>query len=193
MEKLKGIIPDFVLSELPEIKELTTPTRIIHLLSQCSHESLNFTRTKENLNYKSSILIKVFPKYFTPEEAILYEKQPIKIANRVYANRMGNGDEASGDGFKYSGKGYIQLTGKDNYRRLSSYIGEDFVNYPDLVADKYPLASAAVYFTYNRLWDICDEGNSIEVITKLTKRINGGTNGLQDRISKFQKLLELIS
>ena len=172
---------------------ITTPLRLCHFLSQCSHESGNFTLVRENLNYSIKGLMSVFKKYFTTEAvAKLYERQPQKIANRVYANRMGNGDEASGDGYNYRGRGYIQLTGKDNYKAFATFIGEDVVANPDLVATKYPLTSAGFFFNKNKLWEICDKGESLEVITSLTKRINGGTNGIDDRIAKFRLYKSLI-
>jgi putative chitinase len=172
---------------------INTPLRLCHFLSQCSHESGNFVAIRENLNYSIKGLMGVFGKYFTTEAvAKLYERQPQKIANRVYANRMGNGDEASGDGYNYRGRGYIQLTGKDNYKAFATFIGEDVVANPDLVATKYPLTSAGFFFNKNKLWEICDKGETVEVITSLTKRINGGTHGLDDRIAKFRLYQSLI-
>ena len=172
---------------------INTPLRLCHFLSQCSHESGNFVAIRENLNYSIKGLMGVFGKYFTTEAvAKLYERQPQKIANRVYANRMGNGDEASGDGYNYRGRGYIQLTGKDNYKAFATFIGEDVVANPDLVATKYPLTSAGFFFNKNKLWEICDKGETVEVITSLTKRINGGTNGIDDRIAKFRLYQSLI-
>jgi putative chitinase len=106
---------------------------------------------------------------------------------------MGNGDEASGDGFKYAGKGYIQLTGKDNYKQFSDFIGEDCVANPDLVATKYPLASAAFFFQKNKLWDICDKGATPDVVTAVTKRVNGGTHGLDDRLAKFNTFNSILA
>jgi putative chitinase len=151
---------------------INTPLRLAHFLAQCSHESGNFKLVKENLNYSAQGLRATFSKYF-PTDAIArqYERQPQKIGSRVYADRMGNGNEASGEGFKYCGRGYIQLTGKSNYKEFSDFIGEDCVANPDLIATKYPL--------------ICDRGNTKEVVTSVTKRVNGGTHGLDDRIAKF--------
>jgi putative chitinase len=106
---------------------------------------------------------------------------------------MGNGDEASGDGFNFRGRGYIQLTGKDNYKQFGAFIGEDLVANPDLVATKYPLTSAAFFFNKNGLWAICDKGNSVDVVTQVTKRVNGGTHGLQDRIEKFNLYNSLMA
>ena len=105
---------------------------------------------------------------------------------------MGNGDEASGDGFKFRGRGYIQLTGKDNYKQFGAFVGEDLVANSDLVATKYPLTSAAFFFDKNKLWDICDKGDTPEVVTLVTKRVNGGTHGLEDRLSKFNTFNTLL-
>ena len=185
-----------VMVELPDTIEkfgINTPLRLSHFLAQCSHESGNFKITKENLNYSAEGLLKIFPKYF-PSVAIAqqYARQPQKIANKVYGNRMGNGDEASGDGYNFSGKGYIQLTGKSNYKAFSDFIGEDCVANPMLVATKYPLTSAGFFFQKNGLWSICDKGDTNEVVTSVTKRVNGGTIGLADRIDKFKTYKSLL-
>ena len=116
-----------------------------------------------------------------------------KIASKVYASRMGNGDELSKDGWKFRGRGYIQLTGKNNYIAFGKFIGEDLVSNPDLVATKYPLASAAFFFNNNKLWKLCDRGSDTSTITAVTKSVNGGTHGLQDRIDKFRKYWSLLS
>lgn len=195
LELLKGHIPDKVLEELPEVVSrfnITTTLRLAHFLSQCSHESGNFAHVVENLNYSAQGLKKVFGKYFPGNLNESYARKPEKIASRVYGGRMGNGDESTKEGFKFRGRGYIQLTGKSNYRRFTEFIGEDVVTNPDLVATKYPLTSAAFFFEKNNLWTICDKGSSTEVITLLTKRINGGSNGLADRISKFRKFYTLL-
>ena len=185
-----------VLDEMPTTItkfNINTPLRLCHFLAQCSHESGNFSLVKENMNYSAKGLLGVFKKYF-PNEALAkqYERQPQKIGNRVYANRMGNGDEASGEGFKFHGRGYIQLTGKDNYKAFSDFIGEDCVTNPDLVATKYPLTSAGFFFDKNKLWTICDKGDGVDVITMVSKRVNGGTIGLEDRITKFRLYHSLI-
>jgi len=184
------------MAEMPMTMEkfnINTPLRLAHFLAQCSHESGNFSLVNENMNYSAKGLMSVFSKYF-PNEALAkqYERQPQKIGNRVYANRMGNGDEASGDGYKFHGRGYIQLTGKDNYKAFSDFIGEDCVANPDLVATKYPLTSAGFFFNKNKLWDICDKGDTSEIVTLVTKRVNGGTIGLADRIDKFKTFITLI-
>lgn len=173
--------------DLSKIKEANTKLRQAHFLSQCAHESGNFIYLTENLNYSAEGLKKIFPKYFDNTTALTYARNPQKIASRVYANRMGNGPESSGDGWKFKGRGYIQLTGKANYTEFSKYIGEDCVLNPDLVSAKYPLESAAFFFTKNNLWAICDKGASDEVVKELTKRINGGYHGLEDRIKKFKE------
>ena len=184
IDKLKGHIPDSVLAQIPDTMakfELNTPLRLAHFLAQCGHESGGFKFLRENLNYSAKGLMGIFKKYF-PTEAVAnqYQRQPDKIANKVYASRMGNGPEATGDGAKFKGRGFIQLTGKDNYTAFSKSIGEDCVANPDLVATKYPLASAAWFFHKNGLHKIADEGASDLVVTKVTKRVNGGTIGLPD-------------
>ena len=190
-------IPVPVMDEIMLVTEkfgITNQLRLSHFLSQCAHESGNFKLVRENLNYSADGLLKIFPKYFKDKAtADAYARKPEKIANRVYANRMGNGDEASGDGFKYAGKGYIQLTGKDNYKQFSDFIGEDCVANPDLVATKYPLASAAFFFQKNKLWDICDKGATPDVVTAVTKRVNGGTHGLDDRLAKFNTFNSILA
>lgn len=190
-------IPATVMAEMPTIVEkfkISTPLRLAHFLSQCSHESGNFTIFKENLNYSAQGLRKIFGKYF-PTDALAeqYARQPEKIANKVYANRMGNGDEASGDGFKFRGRGAIQTTGKSNYQAFSNFIGEDCVANPDLLASKYILSSAGFFFEKNGLWAICDKGDTTEVVTMVTKRVNGGTNGLSERLHEFKKFLNLLN
>ena len=161
--------------------------RLAHFLAQCAHESAEFKFTSENLNYSADGLRKIFPKYFPANLSDSYARNPQKIGSRVYANRMGNGDEASGEGYLFRGRGYIQLTGKNNYSSFAQYIGDDTVANPDLVASTYPLASAAFFFLVNKLWDICDQGAAANVVTAVTKRVNGGIIGLPDRLSHFNK------
>jgi putative chitinase len=189
LEALSKKLPANVMAEIPVIIEkfgIDGPLRLSHFLSQCAHESGNFKFLKENLNYSADGLRKIFPKYFpTIEAANKYARQPEKIANKVYGNRMGNGDEASGDGFKFRGRGYIQLTGKDNYAAFDKFVDDDIMANPDLVATKYPLTSAAFFFHKNKLWEVCDRGHSDDVVTAVTKRVNGGTHGLADRQDKF--------
>jgi len=189
LEALSKKLPANVMEEIPLIIEkfgIDGTLRLSHFLSQCAHESGNFKFVKENLNYSADGLRKIFPKYFpTLEAANKYARQPEKIANKVYGSRMGNGDEASGDGFKFRGRGYIQLTGKDNYAAFDKFVDDDIMANPDLVATKYPLTSAAFFFHKNKLWDICDKGHGDDVVLAVTKRVNGGTHGLADRQDKF--------
>lgn len=185
-----------IMNELPIVMEkfdINTPLRLAHFLAQCSHESDTFRLVNENMNYSAKRLMVIFPKYF-PNEALAkeYEKKPQKIGNRVYASRMGNGNESSGDGYKYHGRGYIQMTGKNNYKEFSDFIGEDCVANPDLVATKYPLTSAAFFFKKNNILPVCDKGDSVDVITMVSKRVNGGTIGLADRITKFKLYRSMI-
>jgi len=166
-----------------------TPERAAHFFAQTAHESGNFKAFSENLNYGAAGLTGIFKKYFpTTEKALLYERKPEKIANLVYASRMGNGDEASGDGFKFRGRGALQLTGKDNYKVFSEYLKKpEIMTNPDLVATEYAFESAIFFFDRNKLWDICDKGVNKDTILALTKRINGGTHGLADREEKTLK------
>lgn len=193
---LKGHIPDSVIAQIPDTAakfNITTPLRLAHFLSQCGHESGGFRLVQENLNYSAKGLVGTFKKYFANEAfAKPYERKAEKIANRVYGNRMSNGDEASGDGWKFHGRGYIQLTGRDNYTRFAKFIGEDTVSNPDLVATKYPLASAAFFFDSNKLWAICDKGADSATVTAVTKRVNGGTIGLPDRLKHFNEYYALL-
>jgi putative chitinase len=196
LEKLKGHIPDTVIAMLPDTIakfELNTPMRLAHFLAQSGHESGGFKALKENLNYGAKGLRGIFGKYFpTDAKALEYERKPEKIANLVYGNRMGNGPEASGDGYKFCGRGFIQLTGKENYTAFSKAINEDCIANPELVATKYPLASAAWFFHKNGLHKIADEGATTEVVTKITKRVNGGVIGLEDRIKHFNEYYSLL-
>ena len=195
LDKLKGKIAANVLDQIPAAAEkfnITSNLRLAHFLAQCSHESGNFKLVNENLNYSAQGLKSIFKKYFPGNMADLYARQKEKIGSRVYASRMGNGDEASKEGFKYHGRGYIQLTGKDNYKKFSTFIGEDCITNPDLVATKYPLASAAFFFDTNKLWLICDKGHDTATVTAVTKRVNGGTIGLDDRIKHFNEYWNLL-
>ena len=187
---LTGKVPDAVLGQIPAAAAefgINTNRRLAHFLAQCALESTGFTATVENLNYSAKRLLQVFPKYFKNVDVNAYARSPQKIGSRVYANRMGNGDEDSGDGFRYRGRGYIQLTGKNNYTAFSQFVGEDCVANPDLVATKYPLASAAFFFNSNKIWVICDQGSDDATVKKVTKAVNGGTHGLAERIQNFKK------
>lgn len=195
LEKLKGHIPDSVLSQIPDTAKrfnITTPLRLAHFLAQCGHESGGFKAVSENLNYSADGLKKIFPKYFPGALNESYARQPEKIANRVYSARMGNGDEKSGEGWKFRGRGYIQLTGKSNYAAFDKFVDDDILANPDLIATKYPLASAAFFFNNNKLWAICDKGADDATVTAVTKRVNGGTIGLADRIKHFKEYYSLL-
>jgi putative chitinase len=197
LEKLKGHIPDSVIAQIPDTAakfQINTPLRLAHFLAQCGHESGGFRATKENLNYSAKGLVGTFKKYFPTEVAAKpYERQPVKIANKVYGNRMGNGPESSGEGSKFCGRGYIQLTGKENYTAFGKSINEDILSNPDKVASQYALLSAAWFFSKNGLHKMADEGASDTVVTKITKRVNGGTIGLADRIKHFKEYYHLLA
>jgi len=197
LKKLETKIPKSVIDQIPSVIEkfkIDTPLRLAHFLSQCAHESGNFKFTTENLNYSKDGLMKVFGKYF-PNEVLAkqYERKPNTIANRVYANRMGNGDEASQDGSKFKGRGYIQLTGKQNYTAFDKFVEEDILANPDLVATKYPLLSAAWFWDSRKLNALADKGKSDDDVKAVTKMVNGASNGLDDRISKFKLFISELS
>ena len=197
LEKLKGHIPDAVIAMIPAVAQkfqIDSALRLAHFLAQCGHESGGFRLTKENLNYSAKGLNGIFKKYFpTLESALSYERKPEKIANKVYGGRMGNGPESSGDGAKFCGRGYIQLTGKDNYTAFGKSIGEDVCANPQVVAEKYALLSAAWFFNKNGLHKMADGGATDAVVTSITKRVNGGTIGLPDRIKHFKEYYHLLA
>lgn len=195
LENLRGHIPDSVIDQIPDTAakfNITNVLRLAHFLAQCSHESGGFKAVFENLNYSAAGLKDKFKKYFPDGAYEEYARQPVKIGCRVYANRNGNGDEASGEGYKFRGRGFIQLTGKNNYTSFAKFVGEDTVANPDLVATKYPLSSAAFYFNNNKLWTICDRGATEVVVTAVTKAVNAGINGLPDRIQNFNKYYDQL-
>lgn len=194
-----GIIGRNTLNKFKEILELNNE-ELAHFLAQCAHESGNFTVLEENLNYSAARLRAIFPKYFDYLSSFQFEHEPEKIANRVYANRMGNGDEKSGDGWKYRGRGLIQLTGKNNYKAFAKYIDDNsIIDNPSLVCDKYALESAKFYFDSNNIWkytDVVDYSHCLAV----SRIVNLGTsttkkmpNGFEDRFNKtiefYNKLL----
>lgn len=169
-----------------------TPEQAAHFFAQTSHETGNFRAFTENLNYSAAALRAVFGKYFDEQTAAEYERQPERIANRVYGNRMGNGDEASGDGWKYRGRGALQLTGKNNYVAFSEYLkNPDIITNPDLVATDFAFHSAQFFFDNNRLWPLCEKVDE-ESIRALTRRINGGFNGLEDRLNKTHQYYDWL-
>ena len=186
-EAINDILPDF---------EINTPKRVAAFLAQCGHESAGFSVLKENLNYSADGLNNIFPKYFknAGRDANQYARQPEKIANVVYANRMGNGDEASGDGWRYRGRGPIQLTGKDNYRAFANDYFEDpqtLLDDPDLLIDHIPtsLLAAVWFWQKNKLNVQADAGD----IKTMTKKINGGFIGLEDRIKHYEHALHVLA
>ncbi len=194
MNSLKGHIPDKVLAEMPGVMtkfEINTPLRLAHFLAQCAHESMNFEKTFENLNYSAIGLKKMFG--FSDAVAEEYERQPERIASRAYANKIGNGPEATKDGWKFRGRGYIQLTGRANYLEFSKDIQIDVTKDPDLVATKYPLLSAAWFFHKRDINQIADKGSSEAVVKAVTKKINAGLHGLDKRIDLFNKYYKILN
>jgi putative chitinase len=166
--------------------EINSPERIAAFLAQCAHESVSFNIISENLNYSEKGLLTYFKKYFTPEQAKAYARKPEKIANRVYANRMENGDEASGDGWRYRGRGIIQTTGKRNYRLAGEKLNYDFVANPDdMTKPGAACMTAGLYWKENGLNELADAGTQ-ETFKTITKRINGSYNGLADRLSHWE-------
>lgn len=165
IDKLKGKVPDVVLSQIAETAKkfnITSNLRLAHFMAQCAHESGNW-------------------------------KYRLELASgSAYEGRKDLGNTVAGDGVRFKGRGYIQLTGRANYGKFSKFIGEDCVANPNLVSDKYPLASAGFFFDSNKLWTICDLGSTDEVVTKVTKRVNGGTNGLSDRLKHFKEYWNLL-
>ena len=166
LSKLKGAIPDNVLAQIPETAKrynITTVLRLAHFLAQCAHESGNF-------------------------------KWVVEFASgKAYEGRKDLGNTEPGDGVKFKGRGYIQLTGRANYTKFTAFCGEDCVTNPDLVATKYPMMSAAYFFNNVKLWPICDKGSDVATITAVTRKVNGGTNGLDDRIKYFNKFYKLLN
>jgi putative chitinase len=171
-----------------------TPERASHFFAQTSHETGEFKLFVENLNYSAKGLQSIFEKYFPGNLEEQYARKPEKIANRVYANRMGNGNEQSGDGWKYRGRGALQLTGKSNYKSFSDYLNNpEVLKNPDLVSSEFAFESALFFFDKNKLWSICDKGVGDEVIKSLTKKINGGFNGLEHRTELTKKYYKLLT
>ena len=194
-DKLKGIVPQALIDQMPA-NGIDTPLRAAHFLAQVAHESGGFKFKLENLNYSFPLLLKTFPKYFTAGIVESYHRQPEKIANRIYANRMGNGDETSGDGWKFRGRGYMQLTGKNNYKQFSQDIKNNEVyDNPDIVAnDEYAALSSIWFWNKNSLNKIADTDNlrDDKTLIKITSRVNGGTNGVADRLERFNNYKKIL-
>jgi putative chitinase len=189
-------IPPEIIAPLLEKYSINTINRISHFFSQVMHESIGLTATEENLNYSAAALLETFPKYFKDKAtASAYARQPQKIANRVYANRMGNGNETSGDGWKYKGRGYLQITGKDNYTALSKGLNFDFVNNPDqLKQHNYALESAMWWWNNHNLNNLADQTNAADnKVKQITKVVNGGYIGLDDRLNRFNKIMKILT
>lgn len=194
LNKLKGHIPDSVIAQIPETAakfKIDTPLKLAHFLAQCGHESGGFKVVNENLNYSADGLKKIFPKYFPGNLSESYARNPEKIAAKVYGGRMGNGTEETKEGWKFRGRGYIQLTGKNNYTEFGKAINEDVTSNPDIVATKYPLLSAAWFFSKNCLHKCVDASDA--TVTSVTKCVNGGTIGLADRLKHFKEYHKLLS
>jgi putative chitinase len=205
INKLKGHVPESIIKQIPTAMDkfgINNVLRLSHFLSQCSHESGGFKSVRENLNYSAQGLANTWPtrysvnpkvKPLVPNElAKQIEKKPEVIANKTYANRMGNGSEESGDGFKYIGRGYIQLTGKDNYREFGRLLDVDLLKSPDKVATDYPLLSGAWFFSKNGLNTLSDKGSTEDVVKSITKKINGGTIGIDHRLKEFKKFHDIL-
>lgn len=192
-------LPDFIKNDIDLLVKfgIDTHLELSHFLSQVHHESGGFKARVENLNYSDTGLLKTFSKYFNATTAKQYSRKPQNIANRVYASRMGNENEASGEGWKYRGRGYIQLTGKNNYAALNSYLksiglSDNVLLSPDLVETKYPLLSAAYWWMVNGLNQISDNGSGEDVVKAVTKRVNGGLNGYAQRLGMFNYYYNLL-
>ena len=191
IQPIKPLLPESIFNRLPEVMkryEINTPKRLAHFLSQCGHESGGFKLFSENLNYSAEGLVKIFGKYFNAETAPAYARKPERIANKVYANRMANGNEESGDGWKFRGRGLIQLTGCANYTAYDKAVPESVLENPDLVAGVLALDSAGWFWNTNGLNKISDAGD----VTAVTKRVNGGTHGLADRQSRYDAFIKLL-
>jgi putative chitinase len=192
IKKIQSLMPEVIYSQLPSVIQkysINTDKRLAHFLSQCGHESGGFRVFSENLNYSAEGLLKTFPKYFTKETAAAYARKPERIANRVYGNRMGNGDEASGDGWKYRGRGCIQLTGKSNYSLYNNAVPENVVASPDLVSGSLALDSAGWFWDKNKLNALSDTGT----VEQITRRVNGGQHGLTDRKNRYNQIILMLS
>jgi len=203
-QQKNGLIPDGIvgpntLGKMMRVFQLQSIAHAAHSIGQMAHESANFTREVENLNYSAAGLRKIFSKYFTPAQAVAYARQPVRIANRAYANRLGNGDEASGDGWKYKGRGPLQTSLKNNYIEFSEYIKDPcIVDNPDLINEKYYFESALFYFSRNKLWQYCNEVNKKQILA-VSRAVNLGSahskytpNGLEDREAKTMKFYKML-
>ena len=180
-----------VLNEWGERFGISTPIRMIHFLAQCAHESAGFTTTVENMNYSAKRLLQVFPKHFTPAQAERYARKPSQIANRVYANRLGNGNEASGDGWRYRGRGYIQITGRSNYKAYqdSGLCVGNLMAHPEWLCNSPGRMKSAMWFFMK---SGCNELADNDDIEAITRRINGALNGYADRCYYYRRLKRIF-
>ena len=187
-----GILGKNTFAKMKEVFGISSNEKLAHFLGQVSHESMGFSVGEENLNYSAKGLRSIFRRYFTVKDSIFYARKPEKIANIVYANRMGNGNEASGDGWKHRGFGGLQLTGKNNQEQFANKIRDlRILDNPEIIAEKYFFESALFFFDENRLWEFCEEVNDDSILS-LTKKINGGINGLDDRIELTNRYYSMV-
>ncbi|MGK4569164.1 glycoside hydrolase family 19 protein [Flavobacterium sp. 3HN19-14] len=186
-----GLIGKMTLQKIKSTYKIPTDEGLAQFMGNADHESGGFEVVTENLNYSAQGLLGVFPKYFNATTAAAYARQPEKIANRIYANRMGNGTEQSGDGWKFRGRGLMQTTGKTNYAALSKFLNVDVTNNPDLVASTYFFDSAIFYFNSNSLWKLATTVDDAAIL-KVRKAVNGGTNGLAEVNALVKKYYAII-
>lgn len=187
--KITNYLPDIIVKY-----EINTNLRLAHFLAQVHYESAGFTATEENLNYSSKRLLQVFPKYFkTVDSTIKYAKNPKLLASYVYGNRMGNGNESTNDGWTYRGRGFIQLTGKNNYIAFDKSVDTDIMNNPDLVSTDYALISSAWYWDSRKLNNYADVGAGTNTVKKITSIINGGLHGLEQRNKLFNYYYNILN
>lgn len=195
---MAGVTPDgkFGPNTFKAAKEfLQIPTDIaaVHFFAQCAHETGEFTRFEENLNYSKDGLLATWPSRYNEQLASAHHRQPELIANKVYANRIGNGDEASGDGWKFRGRGALQLTGRENYQKFSVFVDDhEVLQKPEKVENEYSFLSAMFFFKNKKLWEICEKGLDEATIKNVTQIINGGQNGIEHRIELTNKYKEYI-
>lgn len=184
-------IPQTIKDQIPLVInrfKIDNPLRLAHFLSQCAHESMGFRATNENLSYTSDKIMEVFPRYFRTISCKGYVHNAELLGNRVYADRMGNGNELSGDGFKYRGRGFIQMTGKNNYAQFDKFVDDDILGNPNLVALKYPLLSAAYWWDVNNM----NKWSEKETPTQIRKRVNAGTIGVEITMELFYEYYEIL-
>lgn len=189
-QRVSEIVSSQLLKQIDEvISSFETPLELAHFLAQCHHESGGFTKTVENLNYSSARLLQVFPRHFNQDNVAVYARNPQRIANKVYGNRMGN--TKPNDGWDFRGRGYIQLTGRSNYELFEGETGNEVLENPALVSTEYPMKSAVWFWNRNKIGELCVDSTD-KTITLVTKRINGGVNGLSHRKELTHKYLSLI-